>query len=497
MKRVTIQRQFNIAAVVPDDPDDFLWVKSVLEGCLRYERRFRVDAKMRRITGKRYDSETVMLCKEDCAVGYCGMLFPAGLTSRAVGALTANGGCVTKQDLRTQPILPPPALDRLDFARLKDRPDQKACLAAIFTNDMGLIEAPTAFGKTFLIGQVVRAYPTVPIIVSSYRQDVVKSIYHRLQRSGDVPFGELGLMSGHRRDPRRVTVSTVDSLDRLNLSQCRLFIYDEAHEAAAERRSARISQVHSAHIFGLSATVAGRSDGSDLVTEAMFGPLIYRLSYQDAAEEGHVASIEVVIYPVFGRKVPTDDDVQQYRHGIWRNALRNGHIAAAASESYAAGRQTLIIVDKVEHALYLKRYHLEDWPIVHGSVDPEQISAFKGLDLLPHGTSWLCTAEQRDRYRRDFEHGALRRAIATNVWSTGVDFTHLDTLIRGDAQSGAIPSTQIPGRLARGVSGTLVDFDDKFDDRFARRSQRRFKTYRSKGWTLVYRSLSSITGSAV
>jgi len=49
---------------------------------------------------------------------------------------------------------------------------------------------------------------------------------------------------------------------------------------------------------------------------------------------------------------------------------------------------------------------------------------------------------------------------------------------------------QIPGRLSRGEAGLLIDFLDLFDPRAARRSERRVRDYRAKGWTVVHKSLS-------
>ena len=149
-------------------------------------------------------------------------------------------------------------------------------------------------------------------------------------------------------------------------------------------------------------------------------------------------------------------------------------------------KQVLVIVDKVEHALSIKSRLLPHWPLVHGPVHAEQVRHFRGLGLLPQGAGWLCTSEQRESYRKRFEHSSLKYAIATGVWSQGVDFKHLDVLVRCDGQSSSIKSTQLPGRLARGEAGLLKDFDDVFDERFARRSKTRFRHYEEKGWALNY-----------
>jgi len=89
-----------------------------------------------------------------------------------------------------------------------------------------------------------------------------------------------------------------------------------------------------------------------------------------------------------------------------------------------------------------------------------------------------------------FELGRLKKVIATKVWKQGVDFQDLSVLVRADAVSTPIQSTQIPGRLSRlgrekeKDYGILIDFFDKFSGNLYARSLNRFKVYRSKGWSI-------------
>ena len=88
-------------------------------------------------------------------------------------------------------------------------------------------------------------------------------------------------------------------------------------------------------MFGFSASPRGRTDGADLAIEAMFGPVIYKLPYQEAEAKGNVATITVHVYRVPGVPIRYDNDVAQYRYGIWRNALRNRMVAQAAAAATA------------------------------------------------------------------------------------------------------------------------------------------------------------------
>ena len=88
--------------------------------------------------------------------------------------------------------------------------------------------------------------------------------------------------------------------------------------------------------------------------------------------------------------------------------------------------------------------------------------------------------------RKAFEAGELKKLIATNIFSEGVNFVHLQYLIRADGEISRISNTQIPGRLSRLFPGKdcayLIDFVDHFSPWAYRRSLVRWKDYKEAGW---------------
>jgi superfamily II DNA or RNA helicase len=89
---------------------------------------------------------------------------------------------------------------------------------------------------------------------------------------------------------------------------------------------------------------------------------------------------------------------------------------------------------------------------------------------------------------KDFEAGTLKKVIATDVWSTGVDFPQLSVLIRADARASEIMDVQAPGRVVRRHDasgkdhGLVIDCMDYFDGALMRRSIERKRTYTKQGW---------------
>jgi superfamily II DNA or RNA helicase len=223
------------------------------------------------------------------------------------------------------------------------------------------------------------------------------------------------------------------------------------------------------------------------LVEALFGPVILQVTYQEAEAAGLVVEIEARLMNVASSKTfKQKSDIALERNGYWRHTDRNKAIAAAA-RSFADDAQTMILVKTTEHALYLRR-QLPEYTIVHAGISDDRWKGFLDVGLVTVEDEHIKSIDI-DALRVSFEQNELKKVICTPTWREGVNFTHLAVLIRADGQVGEIPTTQIPGRLSRTADGKskgiLVDFIDHFGNYFLERSLRRKAQYHAKGWTLV------------
>lgn len=413
------------------------------------------------------------------------LLVPAGLLSRIAGLLKAANIPIQYQDQRQlSPCVLNPDLSKLE--PLRERQDE--VLAAIMVNDMGIIEVPTGGGKSFLIRQICRIWSQCRIVICTYSKDIINMFHRELMEL--IPPDELGLvMTGSCQLGRRVTCVVDRSLMKLNLSEVDIFIYDEVHRAAAPCTRDAIYTCRNARMYGFSASPTGRSDGADLETEAMFGPQVARLTYEEVQRTGSI--VPMLVFKVACSDLPPINALTKLsveRNGLWRNQARNQRIAdmvAWLGHHFDPDQQILISVKSVEHAVFLGQ-HLPDFTLVYGAMDTDKRLRWERDRLIKPGVHPL-TANLREQYREDFRVGKLRRVIATSVWSTGVDFPGLSVVIRADGQGSNIQGTQIPGRATRSndgkkAFGILIDFDDEFHSTLGRRAEQRFRLYRKKGW---------------
>jgi superfamily II DNA or RNA helicase len=178
------------------------------------------------------------------------------------------------------------------------------------------------------------------------------------------------------------------------------------------------------------------------------------------------------------------------RLGYWANLARNTALSRVVYDEIPKrvvekDPQILILVDKIEHALELKKI-LPDFEVVYGNMDEESAEGFRKAKLL---TGNPLTKKQVEEIRKKFTAGTVKRAIATSIWSTGVDFPQLSVIIRADGGASPIKDIQMPGRVCRisagKEKGILVDFADTYDVWTARRSKTRFESYEQKQWDIL------------
>lgn len=471
---VIIERSGNLCSIKP-------WLPSLITD-LSFTRMDKIDMTKlspleRRKTKSPFKSVKEKLYKVVDDVGY----FPGGVLHRVLTHLQARGIQHTYTDHRDLAgLMPAP-----NFAVVeKLRADQPETLVKIASELCGTIVCNTGWGKSFLIKQICLMYPTLKIVIISPGRDEITNVYDRLVPT--FPLGTVGLIGAGKKDSsdRRIICTTTKSMLYADLRGCDLVLFDEVHAVGYNQVSDALLWVDKARMFGFTASPEGRSDQSEMIIEAYFGPIIAEFEYEDSVAKGTASPIEVHLYEVKG--VPTGKKVPhaKKRAAYWRNNIRN-LMAAYLASKIPEDEQVLIMVETVEHGMYLKRL-LPDFTFVYGKLHHDEYINYvhQGFTKDPE-----LKTKDRDTLKKQFASGELKRVIATGVWKQAVDFPQLSILIRADGASSMIESTQIPGRLSRIADGKekgiLIDFIDGFDSWAASRARKRIGLYRKKKWTII------------
>lgn len=317
-----------------------------------------------------------------------GCIFLAGLYPEFVKEARKRGYSFSLQEGRElSPDLNKPCFDLLDDG-LRYRQDE--VIQKITQNDKGIIKCSTGFGKSFIIKQLCKIYPTLRIVITTSSAEVVDDLYTQLKSLlGANEVGKLSSGTPSVEEMKRVVVSTVASLRRAPLEICDLFLFDEVH-AVGDNKTADvlINRMGKARMFGFTASLS-RGDNAVILIRALFGQVLASVDYQEAAEHGLVTKITAMMAKCrIDRNIPVINNLAiDERNNYWRNRERNQLIASIAS-NISEEEQCLISVKTLEHAIYLKSVpELRDYRIMHyGNVPkPEKKLVPFTLENAPRG----------------------------------------------------------------------------------------------------------------
>lgn len=382
-----------------------------------------------------------------------------------------------------------------DFTKLQGdtfRPGQIETLALLTTEKCGVIASTVGYGKSFLIKEICRVYPTLNILVVCAAGEVVRELYRAIN---EVLPGEVGLlnMDSNNIDGKRIIVTTTKSMNKLNPEKVQLVLADEAHNYGLNASGSDILKFCYARRFGFTATPI-RNQGDLKMFEAIFGPVLQDVTFQQAKEFGSVTDISYAMIPV-GKKLdyldkPDMPDYMRTKLFYTSNPVRDRIIVNTFKEIQKANPdiQILIMVQSIAHLIKLCEM-LPECKWAHGergSLDKyREQKALKNVFVKRYEQN----SKQAAWVKRAFEKKEINYAISTLTWSAGINVSHLTVLIRADGATSGIPSIQIPGRLARldkgKEMGYLIDMADDFCEKAEARAKKREKEYIKQGWKKI------------
>ena len=413
-----------------------------------------------------------------------------GFWSLIRDALRKAGYTVKFQDLnKPDPKVMAPCWDNIKKYDLRE--NQPEFIKKVLTNRCGRIDCPPGFGKSFMIGIIASLLPKARIDVVTRRVAVLRDrIYPELVQM----VGDVGIRGGGKNiKNRRVMCYTVGSMHHAKATDCDILFGDECHELAADQSSAELVRWQNSRNFGLSASHDMRFDNKDLRMHGVFGPIILKVDYSQAADANMVVPLKIKWSSVVMDYDPCgsagDNDVEHKRAGLWRNNYRNQVIAEQARE-YDDDTQVLITVDTLDHALNLKKM-LPEYTLVYmeNGLTPARKKQAVKEGFISNSEPYM-TIERRAKLTDQFEKGKLKKVIATTVWNVGVSFNNLQVLIRADGGSSTINDIQIPGRVSRTAAGkthgVVHDFLDQFNFRYKQRAKGRAKSYAHEKWEQIF-----------
>lgn len=226
----------------------------------------------------------------------------------------------------------------------------------------GIIVAPTASGKTFLMSALLKALGEhEPTLILQNRKSLASQNYDEISRWG---FKKIGSCWGGNNNPNTITVATAQSIHHLEkkLDEIRVLIVDEVHDMVSDTAKDIYKRLKNTVIrIGLSATPFKHGE-SDKVHKYMvkgyFGPIIKtnttstgRVTTADLQQKGRLSQSRCVFHKISEPDIQLSVYSEAVDLGIVNNMTLHKKVVEITNT--LSGR-TLILVDRIAHGDQLK-----------------------------------------------------------------------------------------------------------------------------------------------
>ena len=375
------------------------------------------------------------------------------------------------------------------------RESQIPAVETMLKNETGILHAATAFGKTVVCCDMI-ARRGISTLILVDRADLMNQWIKRLDEFLDIDeeLPEYQTKTGRTRKRKSlignlqgahdtltgiVDVAMIRSLKKKDgfhpmLKEYAQVYFDECHHAASDSAIEVLQEINAKYVYGVTATPK-RGDGKEKINEFLLGPIRYRFTAKDRAEE---QNIDHLVYPRFTRtvkphhlsKTPYGNDAYEL---IRNNDVRDEQIIRDVADCVQAGRTPVVLTKYVDHAKKLA----------------ERLKTYADRLILLTGANGTKARRAQVKELNEVDDSDSLILVGTgSLLGEGFDFPRLDTLFMATPVSGENVVEQYVGRLNRDYDGKenviVYDYVDSHIPKFDKMYAARLKAYKKIGYEL-------------
>ena len=375
------------------------------------------------------------------------------------------------------------------------RESQIPAVETMLGNETGILHAATAFGKTVVCCDMI-ARRGISTLILVDRADLMNQWIKRLDEFLDIDeeLPEYQTKTGRTRKRKSlignlqgahdtltgiVDVAMIRSLKKKDgfhpmLKEYAQVYFDECHHAASESAIEVLQEINAKYVYGVTATPK-RGDGKEKINEFLLGPIRYRFTAKDRAEE---QNIDHLVYPRFTRtvkphhlsKTPYGNDAYEL---IRNNDVRDEQIIRDVADCVQAGRTPVVLTKYVDHTNKLS----------------ERLKKYADRLILLTGANGTKARRAQVKELNEVDDSDSLILVGTgSLLGEGFDFPRLDTLFMATPVSGENVVEQYVGRLNRDYDGKenviVYDYVDSHIPKFDKMYAARLKAYKKIGYEL-------------
>lgn len=230
------------------------------------------------------------------------------------------------------------------------RPDQELAVTAMLAYDIGILCAPTAFGKTVAAAALI-ARRGVNALVLVHRTELLNQWQERLQSFLGVGKGVIGIIGGGKAKPTgRIDIAVMQSLQKQGetnelVENYGHVIVDECHHVSAVSFEAILKRARARYVLGLTATPI-RRDGRQPIIFMQCGPARHVAARPTSAPH----TLEVLPRYLSARTaLAADARIQEVFRNLASDTGRTVAIADEIACAYVQGHKVLVLTERTEH----------------------------------------------------------------------------------------------------------------------------------------------------
>lgn len=362
------------------------------------------------------------------------------------------------------------------------RPEQEKAAQALLAQDIGVLSATTAFGKTVVAAWLI-AQRRVNTLVLVHRRQLLDQWIERLSVFFELPKKEIGRIGGGRNKPTgQIDVAIIQSLARKGVVKDGVADYgqlvvDECHHLSAWSFEQVARRAKAKYVTGLSATTT-RKDGHHPIIFMQCGPIRHRVDAKSQAEERPFEHRVHVRPTSFKPMKEADPDKRLQFQALYSELIvdedRNRLICEDVLKAVIEGRNPLVLTERKEHLQSLAA-------ILSAEVDH--------VFVLTGGMGTKATREMRERMASVSDEDQKVILATGSYIGEGFDDPSLDTLFLTLPVSWRGTIAQYVGRLHRLNEGKrevrVYDYADLNVPMLSRMFDRRCRGYEAVGYSIM------------
>lgn len=349
---------------------------------------------------------------------------------------------------------------------------------SLLAHEIGVLSAPTAFGKTVL-GAWLIAVRKANTLILVHRQQLMDQWRERLAAFLNIPIKSVGQIGGGKEKPSGIIdVALMQSLNRKGqvkdiVANYGQVIIDECHHLPAFSFERVLKEVKARYVVGLTATPI-RKDGHHPIIAMQCGPIRWQMSAPKQADERPFHHVVIPRMTKFSLAAEMSEaGIQEVYARLIADNDRNNAILEDIKSTAKSGRSPIVLTERTEHLDFLAdqlKEHIDNVIVLRGGLGTKQ------RRKISEQMASISDSEERV-------------IIATGRYAgEGFDDARLDTLFLTMPISWRGTLQQYAGRLHRlHNSKQVVQIYDYVDEKvpmLAKMYRKRLKGYAAMGYSI-------------